>query len=91
MQIVLNISKKLYDRYKEKDHIKRCDIDEFEKAIDRGIILPKGHGGLIDVIKLKAKMFDLPQQPEGNYWDGVDAVGKLIDNTQPIIPADKEK
>ena len=49
MQIVINISKKLYDRYKEKDHIKRCDIDEFEKALDSCIILPKGHGNLIDI------------------------------------------
>ena len=54
-------------------------------------LLPKGHGDLIDVIKLKAKMFDLPQQPEGNYWDGVDAVGELIDNTQIIIPAESEE
>lgn len=48
MQIVIEISKKLYDRYKEKDHIKRCDIDEWEKAIDGCTILPKGHGDLID-------------------------------------------
>lgn len=48
MQVVINISKKLYDRYREKDHIKRCDIDEFEKALDRCIILPKYHGRLID-------------------------------------------
>lgn len=48
MQIVIDIPKKLYDRYKEKDYIKRCDIDEFEKALDSCIILPKGHGRLID-------------------------------------------
>lgn len=53
IQIVINISKKLYDRYKEKDHIKRCDIDEFEKALDNCIILPKGHGRLIDADRLK--------------------------------------
>lgn len=41
MQIVIKITKKLYDRYKEKDHIKMCDIDEFEKALDKCIILPK--------------------------------------------------
>lgn len=51
MQIVIDIPEKLYDRYKEKDHIKRCDIDEFEKALDRCIILPKGHGRLIDADK----------------------------------------
>lgn len=49
MQIVINISKKLYDRYKEKDHIKRCDIDEFEKALDNCIIIPKGHGRIADM------------------------------------------
>lgn len=52
MYMVINISKGLYDRYKEKDHIKKCDIDEFEKALDRCIILPKGHGRLGDLDKL---------------------------------------
>ena len=48
MQIVIDIPKKLYDRYKEKDYIKKCDIDGFEKALDSCIIIPKGHGRLID-------------------------------------------
>ena len=40
MNIVIDIPRKLYDRYKEKDHIKPCDIDEWEKALDRCITLP---------------------------------------------------
>lgn len=55
MKIVIDIPKKLYDRYKEKDHIKRCDIDEFEKALDNCIILPKGMKA-IDADKLIAEM-----------------------------------
>jgi hypothetical protein len=66
MQIVIDISKKLYDRYKEKDHIKRCDIDEFEKALDRCIILPKGHGDLIDRRELLKLPIDKANYPS-NY------------------------
>ena len=86
MQIVLNISKKLYDRYKEKDHIKRCDIDEFEKALDRCIILPKGHGRLLDekiiignAVKGLNGIYDLTDMPD------------YIAELPAYIPADKEK
>ncbi len=103
MQIVINISKKLYDRYKEKDHIKRCDIDEFEKALDRCIILPKGHGRLGDLTALY-KALKKPQtyyahtlgisHPEldcDSVASGI-AIAKLyIDNAPTIIKADKAK
>ena len=80
MQIVINISKKLYDRYKKKDHIKRCDIDEFEKALDRCIILPKGHGDLIDINEITAF-----RELECNGYDV-----ENLDEFTVIIEADKE-
>jgi hypothetical protein len=83
MQIVIDIHEKDYQSIKN-GHIPFSILD----VLMRGTPLPKGHGDLIDTIKLKAKMFDLPQQPEGNYWDGVDAVGELIDNAPTIIEAD---
>ena len=90
MQIVINIPKKLYDRYKEKDYIKRCDIDEFEKALDRGIILPKGHGRLIDVDAIKPKFCDsniyIKYGEKGFWYYSV----KDVNDTPTIIEADKE-
>ena len=77
MQIVINISKGLYDRYKEKDHIKKCDIDEFEKALDRCVILPKGHGRLIDADAVLV-------EPFGNTY-------KDIDIAETIIEADRSE
>lgn len=59
MQIVINITKKLYHAYKKKDHMKRCDIDAWEKAIDRCIILPNDKKAVDAVIKAL-----LEQEPE---------------------------
>lgn len=77
MELVIKITKELYDRYKEKDHIKRCDIDEFEKALDKCIILPKGHGRLIDENKIAVII---------ETEDGDD----FITDAPTIIEADKE-
>ncbi len=80
MQIVIDIPRKLYDRYKEKDHIKWCDIDEFEKALDSCVILPKGHGDLIDRNEL------IENGINKGFCDWYDEI-KFID---AIIEADKE-
>lgn len=85
MQIVIDISKKLYDRYKEKDHIKMCDIDEFEKALDRCIILPKGHGDLIDRGELEV---DAEWNDYSDWF--ISYSYEQIANAPIIIPADKE-
>lgn len=82
MHVVIDIPKKLYDRYKEKDHIKRCDIDEFEKALDKCIILPKGHGRLIDESKIE-KCYMLPINCIG--------VKDLITDAPTIIEAESEE
>ena len=98
MQIVINISKKLYDRYKEKDHIKRCDIDEFEKALDRCIILSKGHGRLGDLDTLKVEMSNgikagLMIEGYENYSNinDVDDCLECVKYAPTIIEADEEK
>ena len=92
MKIVINISKKLYDRYKEKDHIKRCDIDEFEKALDKCIILPKGYGRLIDADALVTKMEEREEKlkDDRSMWETA-CVETALDMYAPtIIEADKE-
>ncbi len=87
MQIVIDIPKKLYDRYKEKDHIKKCDIDGFEKALDKCIILPKGHGRISDT----DEAIKCIEEVEGK--DAVWAIA-LIEwacGKRTIIEADKKK
>lgn len=98
MQVVINISKKLYDRYKEKDHIKRCYIDEFEKALDRCIILPKGHGRLGDLDKLEKDMENgiMAGMLEEGYerYTRIFNVDDCVERVQwadTIIEADKER
>lgn len=41
---------------------------------------------LISRIKLKAKMFDLPEKRNQAYWQGVDDVGNIIDSL-PMVEA----
>ncbi len=79
MQVVIDIPKKLYDRYKEKDHIKKCDIVEFDKALDNCIILPKGHGRLIDADSLPLHAID-----DANYGSN------YIRIAPTIVEADKQ-
>lgn len=79
MQIVIDIPKKVYDRFKEKDHIKKCDVGEYEKALYKCIILPKGHGRLID---------------ENDLWfEDIDDIScvthRNVENATTIIEADK--
>ena len=83
MKVVIDISKKLYDRYKEKDHIKRCDIDEFEKALNRCIILPKGHGAIKDVSQI-----EIPMCEDRRYEKWVQVA---INSAPTLIEADTGK
>lgn len=81
MQVVINLSKKLFDRYRKTDHIKRCDIGEFEKALDRCTVIPKGYGRLIDADELKRR--------SEHCIETTDAFAELIENAPTIIPADE--
>ena len=89
IELVIKVPEEIY-RASQIIDVKYEDVIQIPlEVIANSIPLPIGHGDLIDIIKLKAKMFDLLQQPKGNYWDGVDAVGDLIDNAPIIIEADK--
>lgn len=85
-EIVIKIPE---EEYEEIINSEDCGLHILTRAIANGTPLPKGHGRLIDVIQLKAKMFDLPGRTNGSYWDGVDDVGDLIDNAQTVIDASR--
>lgn len=74
MQIVIKITKKVYDRYRKAGRIKMCDIDIFEKALNDGVILPKGHGRLIDADVLVDGMED-----DYEFCEAVNATPTIIE------------
>jgi hypothetical protein len=77
MQLVINITKKVYDRYRKAGRIKMCDIDIFEKALNNCVVLPKEHGRLIDADVLVDGMED-----DYEFCEAVNA-------TQTIIEAER--
>lgn len=84
MQIVIDIPYEDYIRIKETGVIGKVDV--FKRAIRNGAVLPKGHGRLIDVDKLKPQItyFGISDTP-------VEVVKcSTIKNAPTIIKADKE-
>ena len=80
MQIVIDIDKELYDSIQSKlnwnEDLQQKDIKTLLLAIDSGVIIPKGHGRLIDVSEYFNKEFGDAR--------------KFLDEAQTIIEADKE-
>ena len=60
MKLVIEISKSDYEYIKKLDRIGvgECLIDNVYEGIRKGIVLPEGHGRLIDVSKLRQDIFD---------------------------------
>ena len=84
-EIVIRMSDYQYDKTIRGFYIPQ----EIADIIKNGTLLPK-HGRLIDAMRLKAKMFDLPKNSNTAYWDGVDDVGDLIDSAPTIIDREGE-
>ena len=85
MQMMIYIDEKLYnDITTEGLYYSRAY--EMGKAIENGVILPKGHGGLINAREAYDR---ISEQGDGNYID-MDLVGKGLDETQTVIETDKE-
>ena len=91
MRLIINIDDKTYaDIKKGIIYSSIRDVpQESVVAIANGTPIPK-HGRLIDAMRLKAKMFDLPKNSNTAYWDGVDDVGDLIDSAPTIIDREGE-
>ena len=77
MQTVIDIDDNLYTRLFDNGEIDAVDMLKVCIAVRKGVVIPKGHGRLIDaneVIKIANKTKDL----HGAIW-----------NTPTIIEADK--
>lgn len=78
MQTVIDIDDNLYTRLFDNGEIDAVDMLKVCVAVRKGVVIPKGHGRLIDaneVIKIANKTKDL----HGAIW-----------NTPTIIEADTE-
>ena len=51
-------------------------------AVNNGIVLPKGHGDLIDREQVIKSLFD--------YVNGKKTIGECVDKVKAAIPADRE-
>lgn len=87
MQIVINISE---DNYKLIKDGNCCGVLSYEiyNAIKNGTVLPKGHGDLIDKNDLLKHKHTIGTS---NYCEYNVVYVETIDNTRPIIEADKKE
>lgn len=91
MQIVINISEKDYEYYKDDSNF--YGYSKARQIILDGAPLPKGHGDLIDVNGLKASMSCYMSDSANSYTAKyVMSVAKgLVDFQKPIVKADNEE
>ena len=86
MQIVIELEETIYIRIKDKhETIWMSDADAIWDSVVNGVLLPKGHGRLIDAdeIRFESREFDTYE----DYSRAFDA----IDQADTIIEADKEE
>ena len=86
MQIVIDIDEDLYKSiicHRCKiEFQQKCDYEKLKNAIEDGTPLPKGHGTLKDVDKIKTAF------PSGEYVR-TESVRATIEHEETIIEADK--
>jgi len=90
MQIVINIDEniftRLFDNGVEDYEITNDDLSAIAKSIRKGVLLPQGHGDLIDRRELKKEVYTSTE------WNG--DIHRIvyeasIDDAKPIIEAEK--
>ena len=83
MQIVIDIPDKKYDRLMYQD------IISLRAYIENGIVLPKGHGRLINADELYGDFIDGTEGYDCQTWNRIE-IGDVIENAPTIVEADKE-
>ena len=85
IELVIKIPEELYEAYKGRPPmLGDAGMDMIAQSISKGTPLPKGHGVLKDVDRIKTAF------PCGEYVR-TESVRATIDHEDVIIPADKEK
>ena len=86
MQVVINIDDEKYERLAYLDTI------SLKSYIENGIVLPKGHGRLGDLDRLKQKIeMGDDDIMEEDWYKLYDNVISNIDNAHAIIEADRSE
>ena len=82
MKLIIDIPESLYRYIKPRywDWSPRYD-DVLCAAVQKGTVLPKGHGRLIDADVVNEKMGNL---------DGFGFIGRCVDEIPTVLEADKE-
>lgn len=75
MKLIIDIPEETYEYWKE--HKYEYVLAE---AIAKGVILPKGHGRLVDMSEVLIKLMQ--------YYDGDKTIGQCLDEVHTVIEAD---
>ena len=100
MQIVIDIDDDLYTRLFDNGVDNYDDAVDMAKAIRKGVLLPKGHGRLVDADEIEHYMLPSEKQDKRTWFVHSEeyrnavihfnhALGLLRDNAPTIIEADK--
>ena len=88
MQIVIDIREELYKGLKHFS--KNKELSELETATINGVVLPQGHGDLIDRDELPyANLVQLVSLGNGNYIEREVIYKSVLDNAPTVLEADK--
>ena len=87
MQIVIDIPEGLRDTFKHEEQWTSLLCADMRDALAKGIVLPKGHGRLIDADKFD--VYILKDKSE-EFVDGAGRVLAQIDDAPTVLEADKE-
>ena len=94
MQIVINIDEEIYKRvlpYRDFPVISSLanDYPELMHAVANGVLIPKGHGRLMDYGYVVDAIDDWVNTGEYNYTNATDYLRNRIRNAPTIIEADE--
>ena len=95
IELVIKIPEELYNRfgreYREENLISRCTNDAILEALCNGTPLPKRHGRIGDLDKVKNKMlysYDIGAEIE--TYGTEEVINYIFSDAPTIIEADKE-
>jgi len=94
MQIVIDISEEKYDTIKNKTYCGIYDAEVY-KSIANGILLPKGHGDLVDRGKINDRFYGIWKELESysnqpTYKQLLDKLSMCLDTASIIVEEDEE-
>ena len=95
MQIVIEISEKIYEARRDWVANPKRTVDDVDIAIANGIVLTKGHGRLKDIDEIDwygcTTEYDCPyKNRDCKDCDRAECSKTQVDSIPTIIPADKE-